>query len=638
MNFSKSLVASTISLALLGLAGCSDSDSQDTQENDETSFTGLIIDGRIARGFVWLDTDNDNIIDTHEPYAYTDANGYFGYNPLTNTDYCVDETDSPYCLNTAMSGSTYSLKIAGGIDLGTGEPFDGIMVLTGALDDAKEVQQQVEQSSASTDNKPDFIPVISPLTSLVAGSDPAQQVELLTALGLEGIDLTNIEEILFTDYTDFAESDDASASDGRRSASSVFTASNTEEENLKRALFGYAFQYQKTIDTITTMVNDYLELLGISIGADDSGNPGVGSASAVIGQKINDFIASADLDPTENLLTQITQDDIATIINGALDELITDSISNIEMPDDTLAAINDTVQTVTTTIVDTVLAASTEEELRTSLIATQTLVTSASELAEDILSGDSAAVQDALDTIEDVAEVVQSDEFQDLVTDVAENNQTLDVKQLSDDILELEDGDSLSELVANATLAEAPAEGESGIWAQRVLSMSGQSEDGDASGRVLIFFDADSETSTNGDVTICYAYNSSNDDDDISATLIEGTWQELNARGVVQLNQDLISFTIKAQKQAVIPQEDLSTVVGLSDSGVADPDALYGHLRFSSDDTGSAIWFSDVPVADASDTQDFGLTASASVPTTPEQCESFTVNGVENALLKNLGF
>ena len=137
-------------------------------------------------------------------------------------------------------------------------------------------------------------------------------------------------------------------------------------------------------------------------------------------------------------------------------------------------------------------------------------------------------------------------------------------------------------------------------------------------------------------MSICYAYNANNNDEDVKATLIKGTWQELNSRGIVQLNQALISFTIKALKQAPIPAEEIGNVVGLGDEAVS-ADDNFGHFRFVNDGK-QELWFSDLAVEDTSDTRDFGLVDATTIPTTPAQCESFAVNGVENALVKNLGF
>jgi hypothetical protein len=384
------------------------------------------------------------------------------------------------------------------------------------------------------------------------------------------------------------------------------------------------------------MVNKYLESIGVDIKkADDNGNPSAGSAASAIGKQIKQFIKvqGPNLDPTQNLLTQISNADVQTIINAALGDVIKDSIPPTVSPD-AVIAIEETVKSVTTSIVTTVLSATNDDDLKKGLVAAQTLVTSAADKAEDLMSTNTAVREAAKNTITQVATVVQSEEFKQALN--ADTIQQIDVKQLATDISE---GKDAAESVANSTLAEAPTEGEPGIWANRVLSMSGKSEDGRDAGRVLIFFDGANDAATSGDVSICYAYKTTTGDD-VQPTLIEGTWQELNTRGVVQLNQDLISFTIKAQKQDFIPEDKFDIVVGLDDTGGANPDMKYGHLRFKSDE-GSAIWFSDIPLQEqvgTPDTRDFGLVEIESVPTTPEQCASFTVNGVENALLKNLGF
>ena len=275
----------------------------------------------------------------------------------------------------------------------------------------------------------------------------------------------------------------------------------------------------------------------------------------------------------------------------------------------------------------------TVEDFNAGLISTQTIATTINEVSNQLSTDTGDSENTALNIVNNVTNQVQTPEFIDSIKTVGSNNQTIDVKQLSDD---LANGNSVTDSVTNSTLAEAPQAGEDGIWAQRVLSMSGKSEDGER-GRVMFFFGGDDTSSTEGDVSVCYAYNANKNDDDITSVLLKGTWQELNSRGIVQVNQDLVSFTIKASKQAIIPVAEQDSYLGLGSGTGPDPDIKYGHLRFVNDGK-SEIWFSDVAVEDATNTRDFGLLESANIPTTAAQCESFEVNGIPNALHKNLGF
>jgi hypothetical protein len=628
MNILKTLLASSIALAILGTAGCSDGENQDTQQEDATSFTGLVVDGRVARGFVWVDVNDNGAIDTFEPYAYTDADGYYGYNPLTHTNYCED-TNHQYCLSTGMVEGDFTIRIAGGVDLGTGEPFEGVMTLNANLDDAKEVEQQVAEMSGSDTSKPDFIPVISPLTSLTGNGSVTEKAELLTNLGIEGVDETNVEALLAMDFTDFS-TDEPVAVSNRKSGKSDPLEGYKKWTSL---LLEYAVVQQKTVDVISFLIRARLTALGydlttlrIGIGDQFGWRVTYGAYYEVEPLIISRTIAIIYSDKRKSL----NADGMRFILEAVM-EYIEDSPPVDEKG---ISDITKVVNDVQEGIEDAFDGVENEQDAQTGQIGAGVIGATVKEQAGNIVSDDPEVSNTAQDTLKDTTDAVNSDEFRDKIADTLENNQTVDVKQLSDN---LSNGESVADSVANATLAEAPEAGEAGIWAQRVLSMSGKSEDGER-GRVMFFFGGEQESDTEGDVSICYAYNANNNDDDITAVLLTGTWQELNARGIVQINNGLVSFTVKALKQAPIPETEYGSFLGLGDTSVS-PDSTtnYGHLRFVNDGK-QEVWFSDITVKDTTDTRDFGLVEAASIPTTPAQCESYVVNGVENALSKNLGF
>jgi hypothetical protein len=370
MTFKQSLLASSISLILLGLVGCSDSDVQDEQDEDETSFTGLVVDGRIARGFVWVDTDSDGIIDTYEPYAYTDSDGYFTYNPLTNTNYCATDGHQ-YCLETGMVQGDYLIKVAGGIDLSTGEKFKGVMTINGNLAEAKEIEQQVVSQGAASDSKPDFLPVISPLTSMVANLTAEDKVKILTNIGIPNVTVDNVDELLNKDYTDIDVNDEDAAE--------------------KIALFGYAFKTQKLIDTLALMLDTYLEEQGYDLGQDSDGNPGIGSTADIITQLVQEYLNGDDegegkfgnVSANRLNLTVIIPEDpseppivMTSILEGAIDfvaEIIPDIPNSEERPIQD-SFINNTAsvgRNVNQTVDQTVLTSTSPEQLLTGIQSTQ---------------------------------------------------------------------------------------------------------------------------------------------------------------------------------------------------------------------------------------------------------------------------
>jgi hypothetical protein len=614
MNILKTLLASSIALAILGTAGCSDGEDQDSQEENATSFTGLVVDGRVARGFVWVDINSDGAIDTFEPYAYTDATGYYSYNPETNTNYCED-TNHQYCLNTGMVEGDFIIRITGGVDLSSGEPFTGIMTLNSNLDDAKEVEQQVSEMSDGDTSKPDFIPVVSPLTTLTENLSVTEKVDLLTKIGVTGVDESNVEELLSTDFTNLSSEVDAE------------TGELSDQTLTNMNLYSAAFEYQKTVEGMTALINSSYKNNGLDY-AEDTGGPAL---SIVVANALNESIAASS--ESEASTGRVSTLDVRNRITSSID----------------FSVLGNTIGLMSLNINTTVLTLAVESSLSgpvglndqsdpsifsARLSGLQTYYAALAALSDNLTSNSVLFSSLAYGTLNSVASQVQSAEFLAAAEAVAQNGNTLDIKQLADD---LSAGVTIAEAIANATLATAPEAGEAGIWAQRVLSMSGKSEDGER-GRVMFFFGGEQESSTEGDVSICYAYNANDNDDDITAVLLTGTWQELGSRGVIQINNGLVSFTVKALKQAPIPETEYSSYLGLGDTSVS-PDSTtnYGHLRFVNDGS-QEVWFSDIAVEDTTDTRDFGLLESVSIPTTQAQCESFTVGGVENALSKNLGF
>ncbi|MEJ2074371.1 MAG: hypothetical protein P8X79_13045 [Reinekea sp.] len=112
--------------------------SQDGNNTDSRKgMAGLVVDGRVAGGKVWVDANNNYKIDDFEPYAYTDSDGYYSYNPLTNTNYCslplISDEYQRYCLLYGSSIESMIIRIKGGTDLSTGERLKGIMAMRSTI-------------------------------------------------------------------------------------------------------------------------------------------------------------------------------------------------------------------------------------------------------------------------------------------------------------------------------------------------------------------------------------------------------------------------------------------------------------------------------------------------------------------------
>ena len=138
---------------------------------------GLVLDGRVANALVWVDRNNNGKLDNFEPNARTDKNGFFSHsgtdpNAEDFVNYCnLPSTDVRlrHCLRYGSSQSNVRIMVQGGIDLDTGEPLSGIMVLSDDLESLRDGERP--------------IPIISPLTTLVASlNDPSQLILLRDAL------------------------------------------------------------------------------------------------------------------------------------------------------------------------------------------------------------------------------------------------------------------------------------------------------------------------------------------------------------------------------------------------------------------------------------------------------------------------
>jgi hypothetical protein len=170
----RSKLAASVSLAL-ALFGCGGT-GQDKGEASSTPqvIQGVAIDGYLARSTVFMDYDNNRTRDPWEPFAFTDDDGYFSYNPLTQTDYCTASTPARqrlFCLRTNRALSGAVIRIDGGYDVMTGEPFFG------------QLSRRLEQTQQGP-------VVISPLTSLLADiRTEAQKNTLLAAMNITLSDL-----------------------------------------------------------------------------------------------------------------------------------------------------------------------------------------------------------------------------------------------------------------------------------------------------------------------------------------------------------------------------------------------------------------------------------------------------------------
>jgi len=176
-TFSKSKLAIGLSTALL-LSACGGTDQDEgTISTVEQVFGGQAIDGYLARATVFLDTNNDGTRNAWEPFAFTDNEGYYSYNPNTGTNYCATSASAEqaqYCLRTNTQRTDVVVRIDGGYDVTTGEPFVGQL--------SRRLTNIGEAGVNDT--------LVSPLSSLMTNvEDSSEQSTILSSLNLEMSDL-----------------------------------------------------------------------------------------------------------------------------------------------------------------------------------------------------------------------------------------------------------------------------------------------------------------------------------------------------------------------------------------------------------------------------------------------------------------
>lgn len=176
-TFSKSKLTLGLSAALF-LSACGGTD-QDTGTVSTTQqvFSGVAIDPYIARATVFLDSNNNGTRDAWEAWAFTDNDGYYSYNPLTEKNYCASDAspqDQQYCLVTNVTQDNVIVRIDGGYDVITGEPFLGQL--------SRRVNTEVQNETIDS--------VTSPLTTLFSGVETDdKRSSLLSSLSIDEGDL-----------------------------------------------------------------------------------------------------------------------------------------------------------------------------------------------------------------------------------------------------------------------------------------------------------------------------------------------------------------------------------------------------------------------------------------------------------------
>lgn len=276
--FSKTSIALCVASTFLLTACGSEDQDKGIVSDSELVFGGRAIDGHIARATVYLDRNNNSTRDPWESFAFTDDDGYYSFNPKTNTDYCAPEAsdqEKTYCLKAKVGASISNVvvRVDGGYDVTTGEPFIGQMSRRVSTD---------ENQDGTTDV------LISPLTSLLTNiSDDDNDDDIrnvLASLGLERSDLD----------VDYLDTDGSGAID--------------------TALFNTSLKIHKTVAVLSDRLTDTYDEIGNEVGTPND-------ASSIVYSSLAEQFADSGTDFNTSLSSSSVLVDVLNASEAALQDV-----------------------------------------------------------------------------------------------------------------------------------------------------------------------------------------------------------------------------------------------------------------------------------------------------------------------------
>ncbi|ABM62655.1 hypothetical protein [Halorhodospira halophila] len=160
--FPKFSALALVASGALVLSACDDASDGDSGGGSNVQLSGTVVDGYVAGARVWVDLQDNGQINSWDPVARTDRYGFFSYRPeldingdtIPARDYCDpygDHYNERYCLRVSDAHEGGTLRMVGGYDVLTGEPFEGSMSYR--LDSIHEIRNPADL-------------VVNPLTSV----------------------------------------------------------------------------------------------------------------------------------------------------------------------------------------------------------------------------------------------------------------------------------------------------------------------------------------------------------------------------------------------------------------------------------------------------------------------------------------
>ncbi len=523
----------------------------------EQNYTGLVIDGYLARATVFIDTNNDGTRNPWEPFAFTDNDGYFSYNPLTGTDYCASDATAEqqqYCLVTNVDYDNAVIRIDGGYDVLTGEPISGQL--------SRRVDPDLDSGLSDT--------VISPISSLLTNiTDTTEQDTVLSSLGLESSDLD----------VDYLNTDGAGTIDSE--------------------ILNVALKVHKVVTVLEDRITDTYTEIG-----DEMGTPNDAS-SAVYPQLAQQLLTSG----TSFDLTVADTTRMATVLDNAeaaMRDIYTRNeftlpadMGSAEFPNDFTRVIdvaNDVVDVVNSVVDPTATDVDRDEAVGQARALESVVIKILDETSDD------TTIENATDFFTDAGNETLVDALlQSLQGDSA------DVTGLAENDFSGTDFDSVEEVESSSSLPET-AEPFSAIAGMQILVSDldlGTSNDLDDS-EIEVYFSG-SEGDVEGAFSACVKHidGASADgtlgDGNTRGELVDGFWSLLGAT-----SEDPESFSLlitlsflETTYQAIMKPAGLETI----------GDVEYRRIRFDNLDEIN-VWHSED-----------GLVETVSVPETNEACQ-----------------
>lgn len=549
----------SLALAIAALTGCGGT-GQDVgsinQSTPKQTFSGRAIDGYLARSTVFLDSNNNGTRDAWEAWAFTDNDGYYSYNPKTQIDYCAASAsplEAQYCLVSSANYDNVVVRIDGGYDVLTGEPYLG--QLSRRL-------PNLSETPSNTENQ-----IISPITTLLTNiSEQQSQTSILASLNLTNSSVN-------VDYLNVGNAGIADMN-----------------------IFNAAMRVEKVVNVLSDRLNDTYTEIGEDFGTPNNSNSYVYNALAQQLLQNSDRNFNQVVENSDSITSIISQSETAlrNIYTQREFELPT-TISTAQIARSNQLATS-VVQVVNRVIDPTEVVSIDLDRLRGASRTVETLVIKAvSEVGEDT-------------SIANLVEFVTNQNNTTLVDTLIQSlsEDTSDLSTLVQNNFSAEDFDSEEEIRQASQLSEL-AERFTQIAGKqlRVSDLDLGSAPNALKDMELEVYFQGIESDLEGGFTACAKFIEDAHSDgtlgegNTRGELISGYWSLLNAGDggsySLLLTIQFLGSNYSAIMKAIGPTEIGATT--------------YKQFRFDNDGD-YRIWHSEQ-----------GLTITASVPTTSEQCQ-----------------